>query len=68
MYIIFKGEVDVDINGKVYKTFKDNEHMGRAALENDAPRNASLICTKETDYLALSRWDFQSCLNVWSPS
>lgn len=58
MFIIFKGEISVEIFGNIVKVFGDNEHLGRIALETDAPRNATLICSKESYILTLSRWDY----------
>ncbi|CAD8067435.1 unnamed protein product [Paramecium sonneborni] len=63
MYIIFQGTVKVIIKDICVKEFHDNEHLGRQALETDAPRNATLICTQNSHILILSRWDYQQCLN-----
>ncbi|CAD8113635.1 unnamed protein product [Paramecium sonneborni] len=64
MFIIFKGKVDViSFDGKLLKVFGSNEHVGRSALETDAPRNATLITNFESHILKLQRWDFQQCLN-----
>ncbi|CAK73896.1 unnamed protein product (macronuclear) [Paramecium tetraurelia] len=63
MYIIFQGTVKVMIKDMCVKEFHDNEHLGRQALETDAPRNATLICTQNSHILILSRWDYQQCLN-----
>lgn len=65
MFIIYRGEVQVvGPKGEVFKVFGENEHLGRNALETDAPRSATLVCGKESYILVLARWDFQQCLSV----
>lgn len=63
MYIIYKGEIGVQVNGVIVKYFGQNEHLGRNALETGATRSATLVATKDTHLLLLSRWDYQSCLS-----
>lgn len=46
------------MQGKFLKAFGSNEHVGRNALETEAPRNATLITTFESHILKLQRWDF----------
>jgi CRP-like cAMP-binding protein len=58
MYIIYKGEVSVIFNERVLKVFQQNEHLGRNALETDAPRSATLIANKECHLLILSGVDY----------
>ena len=45
MYIIYKGAIGILIDGKIRKIFVQDEHLGRNALETDAPRLATLVCT-----------------------
>lgn len=47
MYISINGQ------GRFLKSFGNNEHVGRNALENDAPRNATLITTFDSHVLKL---------------
>lgn len=48
MYIIL-----IFFKGKLLKVFGSNEHVGRSALETDAPRNATLITTFDSHILKL---------------
>lgn len=58
MYIIYKGEIGVEIKGMIIKVFQQNEHLGRDALETDKPRSATLLANKDTHLLLLSRWNY----------
>jgi len=49
----------LDNKGGILKVFGEDEHLGRNALETDAPRSATLMCSKDSYILILSRWDFQ---------
>ncbi|CAD8213196.1 unnamed protein product [Paramecium pentaurelia] len=59
IYIIFQGTVKVLIKDICVKEFHDNEHLGRQALEADAPRNATLICTQNAHILIVFCFIFQ---------
>ncbi|MEA3354648.1 MAG: cyclic nucleotide-binding domain-containing protein [Campylobacterota bacterium] len=48
MYIVVRGEVDVDINGQVVTTLGEKNIFGELSVLDPEPRSATIITTKET--------------------
>ena len=60
-YIILRGTFAIDIDGKIVNTLGSGSAFGEKALENDAPRGASVTCTTHSSSLmVLLAFDYKS--------
>ena len=51
-YIVLKGAVEVNVNGKVVCVLREGDDFGKLALVNDLPRAATIV-TYEDDSIFL---------------
>lgn len=68
LYVIVEGEVKVFVNdehGKeaILNIMGEGEYFGELALVDDAPRSASVMTTKPTKVMIITKADFKRCLN-----
>lgn len=59
-YIVFEGSLDIQIDGRVINSIKAGSSFGEKALENNAPRSASVISTSSCKLFVLYASDYKN--------
>lgn len=59
-YLVVSGKLNVLLDGMVVNTLKSGHSFGEKALENDAPRSASIITITPSKLLVLRAYDYKS--------
>ena len=69
LFIVYEGELQIDINGDIHGIFKAGEYIGRAALDKDGlKRSATLKAMRETKVFGLDKNDYRSIISIDSNS
>ena len=63
-YIIYKGKVEVLVNGSVVCLLSDGDGFGELALINDKPRSATIRAFDICQFIKVEKGDYNRILKV----
>ncbi len=58
MYVLLEGQVDIEVNGKVFDTISPGEFFGEMALIDNSPRSATARASKPSVVVPVDKYNF----------